>query len=65
MALTPWSSSRYRDRHSTSGAKSDAGDAKVLADLVRTDAHNHRPLAGDSDQASAIPALPATIRAFQ
>ena len=30
------------------GAKSDAGDAKLLADLVRTDRHNHRPLAGDS-----------------
>ena len=35
--------SRYRDRHATSGAKSDPGDAKVLADLVRTDRHNHRP----------------------
>ena len=30
------------------GAKSDAGDAKLLADLVRTDRHNHRPIAGDS-----------------
>ncbi len=46
-----------RDRHTTSGAKSDAGDAKLLADLVRTDHHNHRPLAGDSDQASAIRVL--------
>ena len=26
-----------------SGAKSDSGDAKMLADLVRTDRHNHRP----------------------
>ena len=31
-----------------SGAKSDPADAKVLADLVRTDRHNHRPIAGDS-----------------
>lgn len=30
---------------------SDSGDAKVLADLVRTDRHNHRPVAGDSDLA--------------
>ena len=41
-AVNPMSTSRYRDRHSTSGAKSDAGDAKVLADMVRTDRHNHR-----------------------
>jgi transposase len=36
-AVNPMSASRYRDRHSASGAKSDPGDAKVLADLVRTD----------------------------
>jgi hypothetical protein len=29
-------------------AKSDHGDAKVLADLVGTDRHNHRQVAGDS-----------------
>ena len=40
-----------------SGAKSDAGDAKMLADLVRTDRHNHRPIAGDSDDAEAIKVL--------
>lgn len=56
-AVNPLAASRYRDRHATSGAKSDAGDAKLLADLVRTDAHNHRPLAGDSQQAGAIRAL--------
>lgn len=49
FAINPLAASRYRERHSVSGAKSDAGDAKVLADLVRTDRHNHRPLAGDSD----------------
>lgn len=45
---------RYRDRHATSGAKSDGGDAKVLADMVRTDRHNLRAVAGDSDLAEAI-----------
>lgn len=30
------------ERHSTSGAKSDAGDAWLLAGLVRTDAARHR-----------------------
>ena len=52
-AVNPMSTSRYRDRHSASGAKSDPGDAKVLADMVRTDRHNHRPIAGDSDGVEA------------
>jgi transposase len=47
-AVNPLAVSRYRDRHAVSGAKSDRGDAKVLADLVRTDRHNHRQVAGDS-----------------
>ena len=53
-AVNPLAVSRYRERHATSGAKSDHGDAKVLADLVRTDRHNHRPVDGDSDLAEAI-----------
>jgi transposase len=56
-AINPLSVSRYRDRHSVSGAKSDPGDAKVLADLVRTDRHNHRRLAGDSLGVEAIKIL--------
>jgi transposase len=56
-AINPFAVSRYRDRHATSGAKSDPGDAKVLADLVRTDRHNHRELAGDSELADAIKVL--------
>ena len=56
-AVNPFAVSRYRDRHATSGAKSDPGDAKVLADLVRTDRHNHRPIAGDSDLAEAVKIL--------
>jgi transposase len=55
--VNPLAASRYRDRHTTSGAKSDAGDAKLLADLVRTDRHNHRPVAGDTEQAGAIRVL--------
>ena len=53
-AINPRSAARYRERHHLSGAKSDAGDAKLLADLVRTDRHNHRPVAGDSDEAGAV-----------
>ena len=52
-AINPMAASRYRDRHQTSKAKSDRGDAKVLADLVRTDRHNHRRVAGDSPLAEA------------
>lgn len=56
-AINPLSVDRYRDRHSTSGAKSDPGDAKLLADIVRTDRHNHRQVAGDSDLSEAIKVL--------
>ncbi len=56
-AINPLAASRYRERHVTSRAKSDAGDAKVLADLVRTDRHNHRPIAGDSDLSEALQVL--------
>jgi Transposase len=52
LAVNPMSTSRYRERHSTSGAKSDPGDAFVLAELAHTDAHNHRPIAGDSELAT-------------
>jgi hypothetical protein len=57
LAVNPMSTSRYRERHTTSGAKSDAGDAFVLAELARTDGHNHRAVAGDSDLAEAIKVL--------
>ena len=56
-AINPLAVSRYRDRHSLAGAKSDPGDAKVLADLVSTDRHNHRPVAGDSPEAEAVKVL--------
>jgi transposase len=54
FAINPMSVARYRDRHSTSGAKSDAGDAHVLAEIVRLDRAHHRPVAGDSDVGEAI-----------
>ena len=56
-AVNPLSVSRYRDRHAVSGAKSDPGDAKVLADLVRTDRHNHRRAGRDSALAEAVKML--------
>ena len=51
---------RYRQRHSTSGAKSDAGDAHVLAEIVRLDHAHHRPVAGDSADVEAMKLLART-----
>ena len=53
-AINPLGASRYRDRHNVGGAKSGPGDAKMLADLVPTDRHNHRQIAGDTPEAEAI-----------
>jgi transposase len=53
-AINPLQVARYRERHSVSGAKSDAADAHTLADMVRTDRHQLRSVAGDSDLAEAI-----------
>jgi transposase len=57
LAVNPLSTSRYRERLSTSGAKSDPGDARVLAELARLDGHNHRPVAGDSELVESIKVL--------
>jgi transposase len=64
FAINPLSVDRYRDRHGTSGAKSDPGDAKLLADLVRTDRHNHRPVAGDSELVESIKLLARAHQSF-
>jgi transposase len=56
-AINPMQASRYRDRYSTSGAKSDRGDAHVLAEIVRLDRAHHRQIAGDSDLSEAVKVL--------
>jgi Transposase len=56
-AVNPQVVSHYRGRHRVSRAKSDRGDAKVLADLVRIDRNNHRQVAGDSPLAEAVKVL--------
>jgi transposase len=53
-AVNPLQAARYRERHGVSGAKSDPADAHTLADMVRTDAHQLRPVAADSPDAEAI-----------
>lgn len=46
-----------RPRYRSHGGKSDASDAYLLADLLRTDAHRFRPLAPQSDEIRALRAL--------
>lgn len=55
--INPMAVARYRDRHSIAGRKSDHGDAVVLANVLRTDAHAHRPLPADTELAQAIAVL--------
>ena len=55
--VNPKATARYRDRHSVAGRKSDHGDAVVLANVLRTDLHAHRPLPADSELAQAIAVL--------
>jgi hypothetical protein len=52
--INPFQAARYRDRHGASGAKSDPGDAHVLAEVVRLDRAHHRPAAGDSEVAEHV-----------
>jgi transposase len=61
-AINPLAAARYRDRHSVSRAKSDPGDALVLAHILRTDMAAHRPLPADSEQ---VRALAVVARAHQ
>jgi transposase len=62
FGLNPKSVARYRERHSTSGAKSDTADAHLLAEIVRLDRAHHRPVAGDSATGEAVK---VTARAHQ
>jgi transposase len=54
FAINPLQVARYRERHSPSGAKSDAADAHLLAEIVRLDRAHHRRIAGDSQIAEHV-----------
>ncbi|MGH3125371.1 MAG: IS110 family transposase, partial [Streptosporangiaceae bacterium] len=60
FAVNPLQASRYRERHGVSGAKSDGGDAHMLTDMVRTDSHQLRAVAGDSADAAGLKVLART-----
>lgn len=53
-AINPRQAARFKERYGTSGAKSDKGDAHALADMVRIDRDQLRPVAGDSQTAQAV-----------
>ena len=56
-AINPMAVARYRERWTVARAKSDHADAMVLANILRTDRHAHRPLPADSELAQAIAVL--------
>jgi transposase len=60
MAVNPLQAAEFRRRLGVSGAKSDAGDAHVLADMVRTHSHELRPVAGDSARVEAVKVVART-----
>jgi transposase len=59
-AASPLQAARYRERHRVSGAKSDPADAHLLADMVRTDHHQLRVVAGDSEPAETVKVVTRT-----
>ncbi|KAB2388672.1 IS110 family transposase [Actinomadura montaniterrae] len=56
-AINPLAVARYRERWTVARSKSDHADALVLANILRTDAHAHRPLPADSDLVRSIAVL--------
>jgi transposase len=52
--INPLQVARFRERYRVSGAKSDPGDAHVLADMVRLDRDRLRPAAADTAPAEAV-----------
>ena len=62
--INPLQVARYRERHGASGAKSDRGDAHVLAEIVRLDRAHHRPIAGDSPAVDGLKLVARSHQAF-
>ncbi|KAF0835913.1 IS110 family transposase [Nocardia caishijiensis] len=56
-AINPMAVARYRERHTMARSKSDHADAMTLANILRVDAHMHRPIPADTELAQAIAVL--------
>ena len=56
FAINPRAVASCRERYGQAGGKSDPGDAGVLANILRTDRHVHRPLPADSELVRAVKA---------
>ncbi|MGW0084355.1 IS110 family transposase [Streptomyces sp. NPDC003393] len=63
--INPRQVAPFKERYASSGAKSDKGDAHALADMVRIDRDQLRPVAGDSDQAQAVKVVARAVFAGQ
>src|SRR4029453_19504412 len=60
VVITPRQVKGLRSRYTGSGVKSDAGDAYLLADVLRTDGHRFQALTQDSDATGVLRALSRT-----
>lgn len=60
VPIHPNAAKAARPRYSAAGAKSDPADARLLADLLRTDGHRFRALRPQSDRTRALRALVRT-----
>lgn len=60
FVIAPRMLKALRQRYSATGAKSDPGDAYVLADVLRTDRHRLRPMRPNSPETKALRALTRT-----
>jgi transposase len=60
FVITPRQVKGLRSRYTGSGAKSDAGDAYLLADVLRTDGHRLTPLTQDGEATQVLRSLSRT-----
>jgi transposase len=65
VVVTPRQVKALRSRYGAAGAKSDAADALLLADVLRTDGHRLQPLVADSPSTQALRALSRTRKDLQ
>jgi transposase len=57
VVINPMAAARYRERTTVTRTKSDAADALMLANVLRTDWHAHRPLPKDSELVRSVAVL--------